>query len=63
MKSSNLHEIRNKITALESQIYMLKKTVPSDHDKTALYLTRMEKTIGELKVELTNLHNVSETAN
>ena len=63
MTGSKLHDIRNKVTALESQIYMLKKSIEqADNEKTQTYIARMEKTLNDLKDELAGLHDVTKAA-
>ncbi len=61
MERQLLHDIRNRITALESQLFMIKKNSDEGNEMVQKYLQRMDSTIQELKEQLAHLHNVTKT--
>lgn len=60
---NKLHDIRNRITALESQIFMLKRALEDKTGKEFTYIERMEETILQLKQELAGFHDITKTSN
>ncbi len=63
MERQLLHDIRNKITALESQLFMLKRNTDEGNETAQKYLIRMEETIVALKEQLAHLHDIAKAAN
>lgn len=61
MSPNALHDFRNRLTALESQVYMVKKHMNPNDEKLKKYIERMEQTIQELKKDLTRLHDVTKS--
>lgn len=62
MAQSKIHEIRNRITALESQIYMLKRSIEDKNGKHTMYMERMKSTLQDLEKELVDFHDVTKTS-
>lgn len=61
-KRTLLHDLRNEVTALESQVFLLERKLDPANEDAVKYVQRMKNSIERLRVHLAHLHDIAKAA-